>query len=224
MPHVTSPLARNNPLAFPLIAVALSAALATGASFSGVASGAVQDLLRSAGLAHESKIVAEQHNQATELEKIELSIARARADIALLNARIEEAENSRREAVNPAPSTEREPDLGALRISLDEQAERNRIEFNAAHKRIDWLEKLVYNQDAAGSVQPAPARRHSTQSAPRWFVLHAEKDVAVIAGKGGAISVTPGFMVPHLGRVAAIRQEAGRWVVVIDKGRTIRER
>jgi hypothetical protein len=55
-------------------------------------------------------------------------------------------------------------------------------------------------------------------------VLHAEKGVAVIAGKGGAIDVTPGFMVPDLGRVAAIRQEGGRWVVVTDKGMTIRER
>ncbi len=46
----------------------------------------------------------------------------------------------------------------------------------------------------------------------------------MIAGKGGAIDVTPGFMVPDLGRVAAIRQEGGRWVVVMDKGIMIRER
>ena len=39
-----------------------------------------------------------------------------------------------------------------------------------------------------------------------------------------AIDVTPGFTVPDLGRVAAIRQEGGRWVVVTDKGMTIRER
>jgi len=55
-------------------------------------------------------------------------------------------------------------------------------------------------------------------------VLHAENGVAVIAGRGGAIDVTPGFMVPDLGRVAAIRQEGGRWVVVTDRGTTIRER
>jgi hypothetical protein len=39
-----------------------------------------------------------------------------------------------------------------------------------------------------------------------------------------AFDVTPGFTVPDLGRVAAIRQEGGRWVVVTDKGMTIRER
>jgi len=55
-------------------------------------------------------------------------------------------------------------------------------------------------------------------------VLHAEKGVAVIAGKSGAIDVTPGFVVPNLGRVAAIRQEGRRWVVTTDKGMTIRER
>lgn len=63
-----------------------------------------------------------------------------------------------------------------------------------------------------------------SQSGPSWFVLHAEKGVAAIAGKGGAINVTPGLMVPDLGRVAAIRQEGGPWVVVMDKGMTIRER
>ena len=76
-----------------------------------------------------------------------------------------------------------------------------------------------------GSVQPAtPGRLQGSQSGPSWFVLHAQKGVAVIGGKGGTIDVTPGFMVPDLGRVAAIRQEGGRWVVVMDKGLTIRER
>src|SRR5215470_5104033 len=103
MPHITSPLTRNSPLAFPLIAVVLSAVLATGASFSGVASGAVQDLLRTAGFTHDSEIMAEQRRQAAALEKIELSIGRARADITLLNARVEEAESLHRQAVNPAP-------------------------------------------------------------------------------------------------------------------------
>ena len=55
-------------------------------------------------------------------------------------------------------------------------------------------------------------------------MLHAEQGVAVIAGKGGTVDVTPGFVVPDLGRVAAIRQQGGHWVVVTDKGMTIRER
>ena len=133
----------------------------------------------------------------------------------------------RRRALPPSRqrSIDSEFDLGALRTSLDEQSERSRNEFSAINKRIDWLEKLVYSRDATGSVQPAmPVRRQGSQSGPSWFVLHAQKGVAVIAGKGGTIDVTPGFMVPDLGRVAAIRQEGGRWVVVMDKGLTIRER
>jgi hypothetical protein len=54
-------------------------------------------------------------------------------------------------------------------------------------------------------------------------VLHAQEGVAVISGKGGTIDVTPGFVIPQLGRVAEIRQQGGRWEVVTDKG-TIRER
>jgi hypothetical protein len=222
---------RNGLFAFRSLApVALAAAVVTGASLSGLASSAVQKLPWTAvGSRHDSAIVAEQRRQASALEKIEIAVSRANADVALLNARADEAENLRLEAVksdsNSATGNDREFDLGALRSSLDEQAERNRNELRAVNKRLDWLEKVVYGQDAGGPVQlAAPGRRPNGRSGRRWFVLHAEKGVAVIAGKGGAIDVTPGFMVPDLGRVAAIRQEGGRWVVVTDRGMTIRER
>jgi hypothetical protein len=220
MPENVLPLPRNNPVVFTLlITIALASAVLTGAWLSGVASGAVQDLL--AGFGPASEIIAEQHRQALALEKIELSVSRARADTALLEARVDDVENA---VANPASDSGRHFDLASLRSSLDEQTERTRNEFRAVNKRVDWLEKLVYSPDS--SVQPAaPARRQGTQSARGWYVLHAEKGVAVISGKGGAIDVTPGFTVPDLGRIAAIRQDVGgRWVVVTDKGTTIRER
>jgi hypothetical protein len=221
---------RNGLFAFRSLApVALAAAVVTGASLSGLASGAVQKLPWTTGSRHDSAIVAEQRRQASALEKIEVAVSRARADVALLNTRADEVENLQLEVakstINSATGTDREFDLGALRSSLAEQAERNRNELRTVNKRLDWLEKIVYGQDAAGPVQlAAPARRPNARSERRWFVLHAEKGVAVIAGKGGAIDVTPGFTVPDLGRVSAIRQEGGRWVVVMDKGMTIRER
>jgi hypothetical protein len=221
---------RNGLFAFTSLApVALAAAVVTGASLSGLASGAVQKLPWTASSRHNSAIMEEQRRQASALEKIEIAVSRAHADVALLNARTDEAENLNLEAVksaiNSATGSDREFDLGALRSSLDEQAERSRNELRAVNKRLDWLEKIVYGQDAGGAVQlAAPGRRPNARTGRRWFVLHAEKGVAVIAGKGGAIDVTPGFTVPDLGRVAAIRQEGGRWVVVTDKGMTIRER
>jgi hypothetical protein len=221
---------RNGLFAFTSLApVALAAAVVTGASLSGLASGAVQKLPWTASSRHNSAIMEEQRRQASALEKIEIAVSRAHADVALLNARTDEAENLNLEAVksaiNSATGSDREFDLGALRSSLDEQAERSRNELRAVNKRLDWLEKIVYGQDAGGAVQlAAPGRRPNARTGRRWFVLHAEKGVAVIAGKGGAIDVTPGFTVPDLGRVASIRQEGGRWVVVTDKGMTIRER
>jgi hypothetical protein len=214
--------------------VALAAAVVTGASLSGLASGAVQKLPWTAGSRHDSAIMAEQRRQASALEKIEIAVSRANADVALLNARADEAENLHLEAakpainkpaINSATGIDREFDLGALRSSLGEQAERNRNELRTVNKRLDWLEKIVYGQDATGPVKlAASGRRPNAGAGRRWLVLHAEKGVAVIAGKGGAIDVTPGFMVPDLGRVSAIRQEGGRWVVVMDKGMMIRER
>ena len=222
----TASLPKNGPLPLKfLIAIVLAAAAVTGAALSGIGTGAARGQLQTAGVGQESEIRAEQRRQALALEKIELSVGRMRADIALLNARVEDSENLYLEAANSVQSTDGAFDLGTLRTSLDEHAEHNRDEFNSVNRRIDWLEKLVYSRDATGSIQTAtPRHRQTPRSGPGWFVLHAEKGVAVIAGKGGAVDVTPGFVVPNLGRVAAIRQEGGSWIVVMDKGMTIRER
>jgi hypothetical protein len=232
MPDNPAPRPKHDPVAFTLlVAMALAAAIVTGASLSGVASGAVQDMLRTAGFGQDSEIKAEQRRQALALAKIETSFGLVRGEVAMLNARIADAERPQQDAAKDAPPPghgDSGIDLAALRTSLDEHAERNRHQFSAVNKRIDWLEQLVYSPDVTGSVQPAPpppsGRRHGVLPAPEWFVLHAEKGVAVIAGKSGTIDVTPGFMVPDLGRVAAIRQQGGHWVVVMDKGMTIRER
>jgi hypothetical protein len=234
MPDQTAHLPKQDPVAFAfLIAMGLAAAVATGGALSGVASGAIQDLLRTAGFGRDSDIQAEQRRQAVALSKIEASLGLVRGEIATLNTRADGAEAARRKAgqanstagENNSGASDMQIDLTTLRNSLDEHEERNRHAFSAANKRIDWLETLVYSQDATGSVQPAaaPARRRGAQPTSGWFVLHAETGVAVISGKGGTIDVTPGFMIPRFGRVAAIRQQGGRWEVVTDKG-TIRER
>jgi hypothetical protein len=254
MPDNTSPPAKSNPVVSTLlVTAALAGAMLAGASING-ANGPVKELFRSAGFGRTTEIVAEQRRQAQALEKIELAVIRTRADVAVLNARVDEAENLYQEAVNAAPgspaSGNPEPDskasgdlpknndtkngdtknggqeleFGVLRASLDEQAEHNRNEFHAVNKRLDWLEKFIYGPE--GAVQPArmAPRRPSRLFARRWRVLHAGNGAAVISSKDGAIDVTPGTRIPELGRVSAIRQERGRWVVVTDNGMTIRER
>jgi len=235
----TSSPAKQDPVAFAfLIAISLAAAVATGSALSGVASGAMQDLLRAAGFGRDTAIQTEQHRQAAVLARLESSLGLMRNKVAQLNVRADEADAERR-ASTPPQSTAGEPvarvddleiGLATLRTSLVEHEERNRDAFAAVNKRIDWLETLVYSQDTTGSVQGATppgsaqgaARRRARQSSG-WYVLHAEDGVAVITGKGGTIDVTPGFVIPQLGRVATIRQQGGHWEVVTDKG-TIRER
>jgi hypothetical protein len=130
-----SPCAKSNPVVFTfVITAALAAAVLTGASLSGVASGAMQDVLRNAGFERNGEILAEQRRQTQALEKIEVAVGRVRADIALLHARFDEARNLYRAVsaapVNfaprdPAPGNPRsgpEFDLSALRASLDADA------------------------------------------------------------------------------------------------------
>jgi hypothetical protein len=212
-------------LAF-LMAMALAAATTTGAALSGSASGAVQNLLRTAGIGQNERIAqieAARRHQAGELAELEASLDQLRRNIADL------AERADRAASLDVARPDRAPNdiaLAELRSSFDEQAERNRGALIAVNKRLDWLETLVYSQDATGSVEPAPApsgRRRGAQAGTQWQVLHAENGVAVIAGKSGAIDVTPGIVVPELGRIEAIRQRDGRWEIVTDKG-TITQR
>src|ERR1700687_4824407 len=100
MPDQTAHLPKQDPVAFAfLIAMGLAAAVATGGALSGVASGAIQDLLRTAGFGRDSDIQAEQRRQAVALSKVEASLGRVRGEIATLNARADGAEAARREAV-----------------------------------------------------------------------------------------------------------------------------
>jgi hypothetical protein len=228
---------KQDPVAFAfLIAISLAAAVATGSALSGVASGAMQDLLRTAGFGRDTAIEAEQHQQAAVLARLENSLGLVRNKVAQLATRADETDTQRR-ASSPPQSAAGEPDarvddlelgLATLRTSLVGQDERNRDTFAAVNKRIDWLETLVYSQETTGSVSgatqvaPGAAHRRGRQGSG-WYVLHAQEGVAVISGKGGTIDVTPGFVIPQFGRVAAIRQQSGHWEVVTDKG-TIRER
>jgi hypothetical protein len=141
MPDNASPSATNNPVVLTsLITLVLAAAVLTGASLSGVASGAVQDMLHTAGFGRNDEILAEQRRHAQSLERIELAVGRVRTDIALLNARIDEATNRDQDAVNAAPGVRSgqlapnnptqsnlpqsspEFDLGALRTSFEAEA------------------------------------------------------------------------------------------------------
>jgi hypothetical protein len=240
MRHLTNSPAKQDPVAFAfLIAISLAAAVATGSALSTVASGAMQDLLRAAGFGRDTAIEAEQHRQAAVLARLENSLGLMRNKVAQLATRADEADVQRRPSSPPpvtAGETQSRTDdleigLASLRTSLVERDERNRDAFAAVNKRIDWLETLVYSQDATGSVLGAASgtpgaagatRRHARQTSG-WYVLHAQEGVAVISGKGGTIDVTPGLVIPQFGRVASIRQQDGHWEVVTDKG-TIRER
>jgi hypothetical protein len=225
MPYATVPPVVRNPVTFTfLITVALAAAVLIGASISGVASGALQDLLRTVRSDRNGGPTAEQRRQGQILKQIEASVDRARADVALLNARVNETENHYREAaakaapVNPpsanpaqteaarANSLQNSPefDLGALRASLDDHVTQNENEFRAVNKRIDWLEKRVSRP--GGASQPVtPVRRPNSQLVRRWHGLHARRN-----GSDAA-------------RGAMRQHRFGRWATA-ENGTAIRER
>jgi hypothetical protein len=131
MPDNASP-SPNPVILTSLITAALAVAVLTGASLSGVVGGAAQDQLRNAGSGRTGQVLAEERRQTQVLERIEIAVSRVRADIALLNARMDEVRNLDHGVVNAAPinpasgqsashprRSGQEFDFGALRASLD---------------------------------------------------------------------------------------------------------
>jgi hypothetical protein len=162
-----------------LIAMILVAAVMFGAGVSGVASGAVHDMLRAAGFGASAEIRAELGLHRSEIADIGASLDRMIGEAATLDARTgdlargdaAQADHLARldaevamlkakfHALLPDDPLESLANGGTdaltLRTTLDAQAERNRHEFNALNKRIDHLENLIATPpDVTASVHP----------------------------------------------------------------------
>jgi hypothetical protein len=173
-----------------LIAMILVAAVMFGAGVSGVASGAVQDMLRTARFGASAEIRAELGLHRTEIADIGASLDRMIGEAAALDkrtgdlARGDAAQADRLarldaevamlkakfHALLPDDPLESLANGGTdaltLRTTLDAQAERNRHEFNALNKRIDYLENMIVTpHDVTASVHPR--EKHKRHGAHR---------------------------------------------------------
>lgn len=179
----------RNAVAFTfLIAMILVAAVMFGVGVSGVASGAAQDLLRAAGFGANAAIRAELGRQKTEIADVAASLDRMIGETATLGTRSQDLAHSdaaqaerlarlddevamlkaKFRALLPADPLESLANGGTdpltLRTTLDAQAERNRHEFNAINKRIDYLENMIAAApEITGTVRPPEKhKRHGT--------------------------------------------------------------
>ena len=118
-------------------------------------------------------------------------------------------------------------EIGKLRASIDERDESRRRAIADLSRRLDRLERVVAANEETGSVSGAALRRRprpAHSGVAGWSVQDAQFDHAVIAGQGVRYAVWPGTIVPGLGRVVSVKQHAGRWVVVTDKGTITQDR
>jgi hypothetical protein len=172
-----------------LIATILLAAIMFGVGVSGVASGAVQDMLRSAGFGATAEIRAELGRHNTEIADIGASLDRMIGEAATLDARTRDLGHTdaaqsegiakldaemamlkaKFRALLPEDPLESlangGTDVLTLRSTLDAQAERSHHEINALNKRIDYLENLIAPPDVTGTVRPP--EKHKRHGAHR---------------------------------------------------------
>jgi hypothetical protein len=179
MSDQASPSARINPVVFTaLLVVALTSTALIGASLGGVASGAVQDLLRIAGFGQNSAFAAEQRRQAQVLEAIELSVGGMRAEVALLNVRLSEAESLYREAVNAAPA----------RPAQINPAQVNPVQFIPAQvipvqSTDPDFELAALRASFDGTIDERLDARRQNPHERRWRGAHAERGAAAIRAR-----------------------------------------
>jgi hypothetical protein len=183
---------KDTPAFAVLIAMIILAAALFGVGVSGIASGRVQSLLRGLGTNSELRTEIARHRR--DIADVSASLDRMIGEASSLDAR--NAELMRRDAAqseqlarldeemamlkakfrallpeDPLESlTTGGTDLLTLRSTIDLQAESNRNEFDAIHRRIDRLESVVTPPEATGSVRtPVMHRRRivPTQRAPK---------------------------------------------------------
>jgi hypothetical protein len=172
-----------------LIAMIILAAALFGVGVSGIASGRVQALLR--GFGANPELRTEVARQRRDIAEVSASLDRMIGEASSLDVR--NAELMHRDAAQSEQLARLEEemamlkakfhallpedpleslatggtDLLTLRSTLDLQAESNRNEFDAIHRRIDRLESIVTPTEATGSVRAPVTHRRGVAPAQR---------------------------------------------------------
>jgi hypothetical protein len=77
---------------------------------------------------------------------------------------------------------------------------------------------IVPKQAAVPMVLGDPPTTLKPLTVPGYVLRRVYDGAALIEGRDGIIEVEPGMVAPGLGRIEAIRQQGGRWVVVTARG------
>jgi hypothetical protein len=57
-----------------------------------------------------------------------------------------------------------------------------------------------------------------TNKIPNWILREVIDGTAILQGPRGIIEVSPGDLIPGVGRVQSIAKKGGRWIVATSKG------
>jgi hypothetical protein len=177
----------------------LAATIVLAAAF-----GATAGVLGATGLA---RLVAGEPAPAEVPEALQTTITQLRSDIAALKAGVD--------ATNRNTNTQYS--------KLVERFDRVERAQSAAGKSDASKSDAALPKETTGSVTPpnaaAPPPVPPAGVVAGWSVRDVYRGVAMLQSRvGGMVEVEPGDVLPGLGRIAAIRRQDGRWVVITSKG------
>ena len=124
--------------------------------------------------------------------------------------------------------TETMAGLAQTTTRLDHAEREAGAKFAPLAERLDRLDKTIAALMPTATLTPRPAvapRKPTPIAAaepprliPGWVVRDADRASALIEGRDGAMEVTVGETVPGAGKVRAIEQRGGGWIVLTSRG------
>lgn len=150
-------------------------------------------------------------------EATQRKIAALQADVRELRAKLDAADK-RKQAENinaPAPTPDSKP---AAR-----EAQAAPVTNQPPEKVEPAIARVSKNESAKVDMSPTQAVAPATKIVSGYRVRDVYHGAALVESSRGMVGVEPGEVLPGVGRVIAIKERAGRWVVVTENGEIIGE-
>ncbi|MBM3624278.1 MAG: hypothetical protein FJX16_02960, partial [Alphaproteobacteria bacterium] len=121
-------------------------------------------------------------------------------------------------AAPPPPVEHKAASVAEAAPAVQPSPERSDAKVARAAKNESAKNESAKNASAKIDMTPVQTIAPAPKVVAGYRVRDVYHGAALVESDGGMIGVEPGEVVPGVGRVLAIRERAGRWVVVTESG------
>ncbi|MBM3552303.1 MAG: hypothetical protein FJX45_11140 [Alphaproteobacteria bacterium] len=132
----------------------------------------------------------------------------------------QQAEHLKARAATAPPPAEDKSAAAATEATPAEQRPSDKPDAKAARAAKDESAKIANTKNESSKIDMTPVQTiaPAAKVVNGYRVRDVFQGAALIESDSGMIGVEPGEVVPGVGRVIAIKERAGRWIVVTESG------